>query len=681
MSMPNLRRTPILASLLLIGFAWSALRAAEPQAPKPGEIRCRPTWCCMGINWYVGNRDDLARPASVAFRRKGQQQWRQALDLWAHVYKGRMMFSGSVFRLAPGTEYEFRVTVGAGGEKPVIRVVSARTLDYPKMPSRIVRVGTGGLAAAQEKAAPGTVMLLGKGTYPAVRLTKSGKPGAWIVYKSAGDGEVVIEGRTEIRADYVWLHGLTLRDPKNAVQGSHKGICITNCRISAHYAIHTGRGGENYFIADNRLTGDANGVFSFSGEGVDFGSSRGACGHAVCYNEISNFADGISYGRGDIDVYGNYIHETVDDFVEPDYAYENYRIWNNRCYNSMCGFSFQPMKGGPWYMFRNVNVGTYLHAFKLKDITGPTVIAHNTVLTKSSRLGQGADILRGWILNNVWLRATPGPLASGGRFRPEINGARVDYNAYGTGGGEPWSGVNYKALAQKHGWDKHSIHAGYRDVFQEKVAIPAGKPYYSSKLKGKVIPKDWHFEHYLLLPKPGAKLIDAGTVLPNLTGPYLGKAPDLGAHELGLGTAWYGPRVWDEKAGLVYGLPKGWRKSPLTTAAKLADIGCPDAAGAKGLLTCESPRIFALLRIEPLTGEGRWRRGRQIVASDQGAQTPVLEFQDGLYVRLYRKGANAALIAARVEPDGVLTAVVGCRQTDLSAARLAMFQFVRSLVR
>jgi hypothetical protein len=281
----------------------------------------------------------------------------------------------------------------------------------------------------------------------------------------------------------------------------------------------------------------------------------------------------------------------------------------------------------------------------------------------------------------VWLRGTPGPLASGGRFRPELNGARVDYNAYGTGGTDPWSGVNYKTLAKKHGWDKHSLHVGYQDVFQDKVALPAGKPYYSSKLKGKVIPKDWHFGHYLLQPKPGSKLIDAGTNLPNLTGPYLGKAPDLGAHELGLGTPWYGPRTWDDQAGLVYGLPKGWHKRPLAAAAKLTDIGCPAAKDAKVLLTRESPRAFAVLRFEALDGEARWRRARQAVASDESAQTPVLEFQDGLYVRLYRRGANAALIAARVEPGGVLHAVVGCRQADLPAARLEIFQLIRSLVR
>jgi hypothetical protein len=665
------------------GAVW--LAAACPlvgagEAVEPGRIAAKPTWCCMGLTWpYAGDEN---RNASVAaeYRRPGARDWRPAFRLWRHEYGGVTMFAGSVFRLAPGTGYEFRLSLSDPDGGGAVRTVSAATLAYPRMPARAVKVD-GGLVEAQRRAAPGTVMLLSKGTYPGARLTTSGRPGEWIVYKAAGDGEVVIDGRIEIRANYVWLDGLTVRAKQNAIQGSHKGVCITRCRLTAHYAIHTGRGGENYFIADNVLTGDAAGKFSFSGEGVDFGSDRGQCGHAVCFNELTEFADGVSYGRGDIDVYGNYIHETVDDFVEPDYARANYRVWDNRCYNSMCGFSFQPMKGGPWYFLHNVNVGTYLHALKVKSITGPSVICGNTMLTKSSRLGQGADVLRGLIVNNAWLRMTEGPLASGGRFRPGASGVRLDHNAYGTGGADPFSSIPYAQLAATHGWDTHSVRVDWREVFREPVRAPSGRPYYSSKLQGKVIPKDWHFEHVLLLPKPGSKLIDAGTVLPNLTGPYLGKAPDLGAHELGLGTAWYGPRTWDEQAGLIYGLPEGWRKVLPGAAAKHADLGCPEAKDADALLACASPRSFAWMRVEPARGEARWRQARALVGSDQGAQTDVLEFQDGLYARLYRRGPNAALLAGRVEPEGVLHVHVGCRQADLARARLRMFQLVRSLVR
>jgi hypothetical protein len=389
----------------------------------------------------------------------------------------------------------------------------------------------------------------------------------------------------------------------------------------------------------------------------------------------------VSYGRGDIDVHNNYIHETVDDFIEPDYARRNYRLWSNRCYNSMCGFSFQPMKGGPWYMFDNVNVGAYLHAFKVKRITGPTVICGNTILTKSSYLGNGANLLRGWIVNNVWLRATKGYLAYGGRFHPGANPTWVDHNAYGTGGAPLFRRFDYARLAAEKGWDTRSLRVDYRELFVEPVKVPAGKPYSSSRLQGVKLPDDWRFDHNLLIPRPDSKLIDAGKALPNITGPYLGKAPDLGAHEAGLGTAWYGPRTWDDESGLVYGVPKDWKKVPLTRAREFSALGCPSAKGASVLLAGTSPRVYALLRVEPMTGEGRWRRGQQIVSEAKGARTKALAFQDGLWVRLYRTGDNARLVGARVEPAGVLHVITGCRWADLPKARLTMFQFVRSLYR
>ena len=59
----------------------------------------------------------------------------------------------------------------------------------------------------------------------------------------------------------------------------------------------------------------------------------------------------------------------------------------------------------------------------------------------------------------------------------------------------------------------------------------------------------------------------------------------------------------------------------------------------------------------------------------------MLEFQDGLYVRLYSQGERASLVASRVQRDGVLHVTVGCDRRDLPRARLVMFQFVRSLYR
>lgn len=642
-----------------------------------GEVQTRSTWACLGINWHFAGDDNRNASAAVEFRRKGTTPWRPALPLWVHDFEKTLMFSGSVFRLAPGTEYEVKLTLtdpDGGGEE---KIVTATTNEYPRMPGKTVAVA-GGLAEAQQQAAPGTVMLLKAGTYPGLTLSKSGRPGQPIVYRPAGDGEVIIDGTIEISSDYVWLHGLTLRSADRAIKGGGKGVTITACKAKAHYTIHTNEGGDGFFIADNVLTGDCAGKFSFGGEGVDFGKGAGG-GHAVCYNEITDAADGVSYGGGNIDVYSNYIHETVDDFIEPDYSLENYRLWDNRCYNSMCGFSFQPMKGGPWYVFNNLAVGNYLHALKVKDISGATVLYGNTMLTKSAQLGQAADIFRGTLVNNLWLRCTDGALGEGGKFRPGKNPTMIDYNAYGAGK-ELFRKCDYEELAEKQGWDKHSLRVEYDKLFVQPVKVPAGSPRYGEGV-GKLIPADWKFEHNLLVPKADSKIIDAGTVLPNLTGPFLGKAPDIGAHEAGLGTAWYGPRTWDLEAGLAYGLPAGWKKLPPDKASQFSSLGCPPAKAGSVLLAGESPKVFALLAVEPARGEVRWEKARQFVGEKTSAETPVLEYQDGFYMRLYARERNAVLLVARVEPEGVLYVTIGCSKADLPQARLTMFQFARSLFR
>lgn len=681
-----------------------ATRSANPaDAISAGHVRIEPTWGCMGIEWpFTGDANRNAQ-ATVEFRRKGTTQWRPALPLFLHEFEaqrrgegdpmGRQvtsgpkvtMLAGSLFRLCPGTEYEVRLTLTDPDGGSETRTVAAATRAYPRMPAgKPIMVNEGGLAKAQDLAKPGTVMVLAKGTYPAVALTKSGKPGAPIVYRAARDGEVTIQGKIEIKADHVWLHGLVLRDevapPRSPgdsrnIEGTGDNVCITGCNLQAHYCIHTPAGARDWFIADNTITGDAGGRFRLDGEGVDFGADRGS-GHAVCYNEITDAADGISYGGENIDVYGNYIHETVDDCIEPDYARQNYRVFENRCYNSMCGLSFQPMKGGPWYFHNNIVAGNYLHALKVKRITGWTVLAGNTFIGHSPGMGGVRDFLRGLLVNNVWLRTTPGPLTDSTPWKDEYAPTRIDYNAYSDP--ELFAGIGYRELAKRQGWDKHSVVVDWREVFAEPVKAPASQPYYSEKLRGRLVPKDWRFEHSLFVPKEGSKLIDAGTVLPNVTGPYLGEAPDLGAQESGLGTPWYGPRYWDTLAEVAYGIPRGWRSLTKEDPGKQAIIGL---TGAQAILFNASRTITAMVMVEKAQGEARWEKLKAFVADDTGAQTPVLEFQDGLLMRLYERPKGLVLEVGRVEPEAVLHVTIQSRDPDAAKAREVMFQFARSLMR
>jgi hypothetical protein len=50
--------------------------------------------------------------------------------------------------------------------------------------------------------------------------------------------------------------------------------------------------------------------------------------------------------------------------------------------------------------------------------------------------------------------------------------------------------------------------------------------------------------------KPGSKAVDAGVVIPTVNEDFAGRAPDLGAIEVGRAERKYGPRWW--KGGEFY---------------------------------------------------------------------------------------------------------------------------------
>jgi hypothetical protein len=93
-------------------------------------------------------------------------------------------------------------------------------------------------------------------------------------------------------------------------------------------------------------------------------------GHAVAYNTISNFHDGVdvaTYGPPDgapnlirdrlpvsIDFYNNDISNMEDNCIESDGGAYDIRVFRNRCFNhGHRALSVQPLFGGPVYFIRN----------------------------------------------------------------------------------------------------------------------------------------------------------------------------------------------------------------------------------------------------------------------------------------------------------------------------------------
>ena len=104
-------------------------------------------------------------------------------------------------------------------------------------------------------------------------------------------------------------------------------------------------------------------------------------------------------------------------------------------------------------------------------------------------------------------------------------GTLADY----TGKRETRTFKTLREFSEATGQDKHSVLVDY-DVF-EKVTPPGPDPRTLYK------PSDFNFQL-----RPGSAAVDAGVRLPNINDDFTGRAPDLGAYELGRPEPHYGPR-------------------------------------------------------------------------------------------------------------------------------------------
>ncbi len=592
---PPARRSPIiaavyLAALLSFGILARGLAAATPVGEPQLE---RPTLHSLGVNWIL--RDDADGSASIRleYRKAGAAGWRSGAPLrrverGAHVM-GRFgsridvpadgwLFAGSVLLLEPATDYELKLTLldsearrkGGRTGQAVSRLLRARTRSEPRIPADAPRRhvipgmggGTGtrtdpyrGLAAAHSASMPGEVYWLHTGVYagPWV-LRHSGTPEKPIVWRAVGDGPVVIDGRLvvperpthviEASATHdVWFEGLTIRNGHHGLTFHDAArIVIRGCRISnVDYGLNATRNtrgdAQDHFIADNVIEGpstwprtkgieDARGI-QITGEG-----------HVVCYNRIRGFADAIDmFGSSRcaaIDIHNNDLSELTDDGIEMDYSERNTRCFFNRLTNVFQGISMQPVYGGPVYVFRNVMYNVAVEPFKLHNSPSGCLIFHNTSVKQGppDLLWTSEKVRNCWTRNNLFIGT-----ASDYAFDCTAPMVDCDFDSDGFGGGPfrlflRWNGVRYSTLddvRKRAPVFRHAILLDPTTVF----ASAARPPENVSRAASNTID---------LRPAGRSTAIDAGQPLPGFNDGFRGRAPDLGAYELGETLPHYGPR-------------------------------------------------------------------------------------------------------------------------------------------
>ena len=395
----------------------------------PGSLESYSTRHSIGVEWDISGDTNHNAVCLVQYRVNGSSEWLDAQPLFRVDFETYDMLAGSILFLNPDTEYEVKLELSDidGGNQTRTEII--RTQKIPVFPTsgntyHVIPGSSGGsgtendpfrgVQTAHAVAQPGDTFLLHAGDYGTggqVYFTKSGAVDNHIVWRAAGDGDAVFN-QVRIEADYVWLHGLHfIYDDTNGAYGLRtsppgpKGVVLTyNHFNNCNYCIFLNDGGENWYITDNTIVGnnDINSGSDFSGEGIELEYTSG---HTVAYNKISSVADGVSYPRSNVDIFGNEIFNTTDDGIEGDYGHANIRIWGNRITNTYNnGISFQPMNGSPWYVLYNQVAAPGEDALKLRSRTDRVLLAHNTLVAWSGPVSASSVLLRNFkSRNNLWV--------------------------------------------------------------------------------------------------------------------------------------------------------------------------------------------------------------------------------------------------------------------------------------
>jgi hypothetical protein len=425
------------------------------------------------------------------------------------------------------------------------------------------------------------------GTY---YLTQSGTPDRPIVIRAAGDGEVVFDGDGNqtlfnlMAASWIRFEGITVRNTNLAFLVGQKGIAgSSGFELVGSRLEDVGRGvqdewagSKDLYIADNVFIGrhDRTRLLSwfrpevwskFPGYPAPIASEYAVKvygqGHVVAFNRVEAFHDGIdvaTYGTpstdpdrvpSSIDIYGNDISNMADNCIEADGSAQNVRVFANRCFNSAGGaLSAQPIFGGPAYFFRNlVYDATTGGPLKFVDTPAGVLVWQNTFFGQSPLFGPAANV---HFRNNLFIGdGWAGPVFAlttttawssadydGWRPNPDSRvafawtspreGVRADFKGQLVKR-EFASLADFSAAT---GQERHGVLLD-TDIFVNAPLPDRADPQRLYR------PQDLDFRL-----KPGSAAVDAGVELPTITDGFTGKAPDLGAYELGSEPPHYGPR-------------------------------------------------------------------------------------------------------------------------------------------
>jgi len=511
------------------------------------------TYECIGL--YLKS-PDLGQ-CNVRFRENGESAWRQGYPL---AYDPRdNEYRGSIVGLQPHTSYTVEITLDNKG-----RELRCETRDDRFPIGKITYLESG----VQSK--------------PIV-ITESGSAKAYHLITPAEGSRATIDARNAedytcvIDADYVIVRGVEFRNAAIhglSIKSQRHDVVIENCHFTfwgriggprtygneggSDSAIYAQRGAGNLTIQHNLIenprgasndwdTGHPSGP-----QGISLIDSSG--GNVIRYNEIRStedhgYNDGIGGGSNfsfegspnrDSDIYGNIIANVWDDAVESEGANMNVRIWNNYIEKTFQHIATACTSKGPLYIFRNV-FGESRHTHQ--DPLGGSMIKvgerdefgggrkfvfHNTALQPKGAF----HVFSGHVNPNTVTRNNifdcPGRLTSSREVETPFD---FDYDLF--------TGMDRGIARERHG-------IGGNPSFIKSYALEFYPSSTTTAIKWGKVPMQ-QGDRTVTLTDPVVTvlnpIIDSGVVIPNFNDDYAGKAPDLGAFEVGRPPIRFGRRA------------------------------------------------------------------------------------------------------------------------------------------
>jgi len=256
-----------------------------------------------------------------------------------------------------------------------------------------------------------------------------------------------------------------------------------------------------------------------------------------------------------IDFYNNYITSSHDNPIEADGGMHNIRVLRNMFINHAShAFCNQPVLGGPAYWIRNIAYHIPGGSTRLTNGSSGVLFYNNTILGETQ--AQAASNVH-W-RNNLILgengapeifnvttmtrytssdynafRPNPGAAAAF-RWNAPAGEARADFT--GPGHDASLQSRQFSTLAEYSaatGQDRNSLLVDY-DIFVNVKRLDARDSATIQRIY-KAADSDFRL-------KPGSAPVARGVVLPTVTDGFSGRAPDIGALEVGAAAPHYGPR-------------------------------------------------------------------------------------------------------------------------------------------